>query len=154
MTGEREPHDLAEPVAWRVKDFADGWILFHSEAEALREAEGAGNLVQPLYTRAEGDGAPSATLIRRSAMKDEIVEAMARAAEGWLEMGGERQLAGDILKALDQAGYAVVPKEATDQMARGAQATGMGLVTPEARKEMFRAMVAASQPNTSQEAGR
>ena len=36
-------------MAWRVKDFADGWILFHTEAGARREAEGAGNLVQPLY---------------------------------------------------------------------------------------------------------
>jgi len=38
-----------EPVAWRVKDFADGWILCHSEAQAKREAESGGNLVQPLY---------------------------------------------------------------------------------------------------------
>lgn len=42
-----------EPVAWRVKDFADGWILCHSEAEARGEAEGAGNLVQPLYATAD-----------------------------------------------------------------------------------------------------
>lgn len=39
----------ATPVAWRVKDFADGWILFHSEEEARREAAGAGNLVEALY---------------------------------------------------------------------------------------------------------
>lgn len=38
-----------EPVAWRVKDFADGWILCHTEAEAKREAEGCGNTIQPLY---------------------------------------------------------------------------------------------------------
>lgn len=44
------PDSPRSPVAWRVKDFADGWILFHTEAEARREAEGAGNLVQPLYT--------------------------------------------------------------------------------------------------------
>ena len=41
--------DGPKPVAWRVKDFADGWILCHSEAQAKREAEGAGNLIQPLY---------------------------------------------------------------------------------------------------------
>jgi hypothetical protein len=35
-------------------------------------------------------------------------------------------------------------REPTDQMARGAQATGMGLVTPEARKAMFRAMIDAA----------
>lgn len=37
-----------EVVAWRVKDFADDWILFHTEVWARREAEGAGNLVQAL----------------------------------------------------------------------------------------------------------
>lgn len=40
----------SEPVAWRVKDFADGWILCHSFEEATREAAGAGNMIQPLYT--------------------------------------------------------------------------------------------------------
>jgi len=38
-----------EPVAWRVKDFADGWTLHYSRASAEREAAGAGNLIQPLY---------------------------------------------------------------------------------------------------------
>lgn len=38
----------AGPVAWRVKDFADGWILCHSLEDARREAAGAGNLIQPL----------------------------------------------------------------------------------------------------------
>lgn len=37
------------PVAWRVKDFGDDWILLHTETEARREAAGAENLVQPLY---------------------------------------------------------------------------------------------------------
>ncbi len=41
-----------QPVAWRVKDFADGWILCHSENQAKREAEGAGNLIEPLYSAA------------------------------------------------------------------------------------------------------
>jgi hypothetical protein len=38
----------SDPVAWRVKDFADGWILCHTEKQALLEAESAGNLVQAL----------------------------------------------------------------------------------------------------------
>lgn len=42
-------HDLGRPVAYRVKDFADGWILCHTLEHAQREAEGAGNLIQPLY---------------------------------------------------------------------------------------------------------
>lgn len=40
---------MADPVAWRVKDFADGWLLCRTEDEARRLAEGAGNLVQALY---------------------------------------------------------------------------------------------------------
>lgn len=38
------------PVAWRVKDFADGWVYCpsHSFAKALADREGA--VMQPLYT--------------------------------------------------------------------------------------------------------
>lgn len=39
----------ALPVAWRVKDFADGWVLFHSGDAARAYADNAGNLIQPLY---------------------------------------------------------------------------------------------------------
>lgn len=42
----------AEPVAWRVKDFADGWSLFGSETEALLEVVATGGLMQALYTEA------------------------------------------------------------------------------------------------------
>lgn len=41
---------LNAAVAYRVKDFGDGWILFHSILQALREARGNDNLIQPLYT--------------------------------------------------------------------------------------------------------
>ena len=44
-----EGEKYRKPVAWRVKDFADGWIVFDTERSAQRYAEGAGNLVQPLY---------------------------------------------------------------------------------------------------------
>lgn len=37
------------PVAWRVKDFADGWILCNTRQQAEKEAAGAGNLIEPLY---------------------------------------------------------------------------------------------------------
>lgn len=40
-----------KPVAWRVKDFADGWILFNDKARALREAADTGATLEPLYTR-------------------------------------------------------------------------------------------------------
>jgi hypothetical protein len=39
-----------EPVAWRVKDFADGWICT-DDADFVRGAVQDGVLVQPLYTR-------------------------------------------------------------------------------------------------------
>lgn len=37
------------PVGWRVKDFADGWILFHSSGEAYAEAKDTGQFVQPMF---------------------------------------------------------------------------------------------------------
>lgn len=38
-----------EAVAWRVKDYADGWILFHHEAPARKSGEARnGALVQAL----------------------------------------------------------------------------------------------------------
>lgn len=44
---------MGDPAAWRVKDFADGWVLCRTEEEARRLADdGAGNLVQALYTSA------------------------------------------------------------------------------------------------------
>lgn len=50
-----EPAGLEKrPVAFRVKDFADGWILFHDEEKALAEADETGAVMQGLYVR---DGA-------------------------------------------------------------------------------------------------
>src|SRR5665213_315815 len=43
------PADAAQPVAFRVKDFADGWILCHSRDFADSMAHDYGSLVQPLY---------------------------------------------------------------------------------------------------------
>ena len=45
MNGEEKP------VAWRVKDYADGWTVHRYEHEAHRAARN-GNLIEPLYTRA------------------------------------------------------------------------------------------------------
>lgn len=39
----------AEPVAWRVKDFADGWVYFEDEERARREAEATGGALQALF---------------------------------------------------------------------------------------------------------
>lgn len=50
---ERQDYErLAKrPVAWRVKDAADGWIVFQDEAAAHQQAEGTGALMQGLYVR-------------------------------------------------------------------------------------------------------
>jgi hypothetical protein len=40
-----------EPVAWRVKDYADGWILCDSEAKA-NSCAGDGAIIEPLYRHA------------------------------------------------------------------------------------------------------
>ena len=56
------PAESGEPVAWRVKDFADGWIYHTDEARALRLAEHmSGALVHPVYLHppAESAGSPS-----------------------------------------------------------------------------------------------
>jgi hypothetical protein len=38
-----------EAVAWRVKDFADGWIIFQNENDANVYASSVGALIQALY---------------------------------------------------------------------------------------------------------
>lgn len=39
------------PVAWRVKDYADGWIIYQDEEAAYKDAEARGALMQGLYVR-------------------------------------------------------------------------------------------------------
>jgi hypothetical protein len=45
------PRLQKRPVAWRVKDYADGWVIFQDEAAAYRLAEETGALMQGLYVR-------------------------------------------------------------------------------------------------------
>jgi hypothetical protein len=47
LTDPRQPSEA--PVAWRVKDFADGWIVFDNKARAEEEARVSGALIQPLF---------------------------------------------------------------------------------------------------------
>ena len=47
LTDPRQPSEA--PVAWRVKDFADGWIVFDNKARAEEEAMATGALIQPLF---------------------------------------------------------------------------------------------------------
>ncbi len=55
-----------KPVAWRVKDFADGWILCHTLKQAKREADGAGNLIEPLFLGGDLVGTKEAAKILRT----------------------------------------------------------------------------------------
>ena len=52
-----EPALAKRPVAWRVKDYADGWIIYQNEERALHEAEEAGAVMQGLYVR-DGEASP------------------------------------------------------------------------------------------------
>ena len=66
-----------EAVAWRVKDYADGWILFHHEAPARKSGEARnGALVQPLYTHP--------TPIKPSPDTGELRESVAEVKE-WID---------------------------------------------------------------------
>ena len=38
-----------EPVAWRVKDYADGWIIYQQESAAAAYRAETGALMEPLY---------------------------------------------------------------------------------------------------------
>ena len=48
---EAEINTTKKPVAWRCKDYADGWIIYHREEEAQRYEEDTGCLMQPLYVK-------------------------------------------------------------------------------------------------------
>ena len=52
MMGTTEPLRLQKrPVAFRVKDYADGWIIFQDEQQANDYADKTGALIQGLYVR-------------------------------------------------------------------------------------------------------
>jgi hypothetical protein len=44
------PDVSAEPVAWRVRDFSDNWILCHTREQAIMDAESGGSRIEALYT--------------------------------------------------------------------------------------------------------
>lgn len=61
-----------EAVAWRVKDYADGWILFHHEAPARKSGEARnGALVQPLYAHP----APIKPSVDTGELRERVAEA-------------------------------------------------------------------------------
>lgn len=53
--GTPAPHS---PVAWRVKDFADGWVIFGNKAHAEAQAKMTGGLMEPLYRLTPTDCEP------------------------------------------------------------------------------------------------
>lgn len=49
---DRQNFNLAKrPVAWRVRDFGDGWLIYQDEAGANADAEHNGAEMQGLYIR-------------------------------------------------------------------------------------------------------
>lgn len=42
---EQDTAGLAEIKGWFVNDFADGWVFFDNEADALRQVEGTGAMM-------------------------------------------------------------------------------------------------------------
>jgi Lar family restriction alleviation protein len=80
----------AEPVGWRIKDFADGWIYTH-DADLVRSSVQDGALVEPLYA---APPPPDAGLV------GELVEGLrpfARYAEAMRHMGGNYPKSGTLI---------------------------------------------------------
>lgn len=48
---ERLESHRNRPVAFRVKDYTDGWIIFQNETDAYTYAASTGALLQALYVR-------------------------------------------------------------------------------------------------------
>lgn len=79
-----------EPVAWRVRDFGDSWILYKSGQWARKHAENTGNLIQPLYT------VPSRADASELIITDEQIDAASDAYEAEERRDGT---IGDCLRA-------------------------------------------------------
>lgn len=46
MTSDERKEGM-EPVAWRVKDYADGWVLYHTEEGARRSGLARNEVPEP-----------------------------------------------------------------------------------------------------------
>ena len=94
MNGEEKP------VAWRVKDYADGWVRYGTEAEAKREAKRTGALIEPLYS-ADAIASRDAEIER---LRGELRRAhLKRLVELSEEFGGYDELSTSALSALKTA---------------------------------------------------
>lgn len=63
-----------QPVAWRVHDWADGWILFDNEARARHEADNSTGVIEPLFAtaiRARGEAPNAGANYRDTSTGDE-----------------------------------------------------------------------------------
>lgn len=78
---------LAEekPVAFRVKDFADGWMLFKDEADAADMAFDYGSLVEPLFSSSSRELVRALEEARGESadLKTALSMANAQAADNW-----------------------------------------------------------------------
>lgn len=58
---------MAEPVAWRVKDFADGWIYYTDEERARLEAEVMSSaLVEPVFASPQSSSQVTEEMVERA----------------------------------------------------------------------------------------
>lgn len=88
----------AEPVAWRCKDFADGWILYDSELRARDYKVKTGCLMQPLYST------PPAAPVQPEYGYMRIVEVFDRneTAGAFLSEDGEGGFAAGVSRMADE----------------------------------------------------
>jgi len=94
MSGE------TQPVAWRVKDYADGWSLCQPETAAKLLADRTGALIEPLYS-ADALASRDAEIER---LRGELRRAhLKRLVELSEEFGGYDELSTSALSALKTA---------------------------------------------------
>ena len=87
-----------QPVAWRVKDYADGWSLCQPETAAKLLADRTGALIEPLYS-ADAIASRDAEIERLSAALGEAERAINRAKEA-VEDQDDIELVGSLDAAL------------------------------------------------------
>lgn len=102
-----------KPVAWRVKDYADGWIFYTDEKRARVEAKIMnGALVEPLYS---ADAITSPASGERDAVTQAAADVLAERkrqveAEGWMPGHDDGHTSGELAQAA--AAYAYYCTEA------------------------------------------
>lgn len=85
-----------EPVAWRVKDYADGWIIFQKESAAAAYRAETGALMEPLYDSSLLSRAQAAEAKLGEAMK--VIVGLNATLDAYWNVGPDRPTNGTINK--------------------------------------------------------